>query len=538
MTSCLGIYVGENIIKYAKVNKEKDNLKIEAFGVKFYKNSKETIDQIVAETFSNNVPISVNTSNETYDYFYMSNLLNKKDLQKAASTEFESLCYERKVNANALETRYAFVSDVNDKERIKVIHVSTDKISINKTLLDFSGHSISNMSPISLSIPTIAPIKVKENIAIINMDDVATVTILTGEKIFDVQRLSVGAKDVIEKIRENVNSYTKAYEICKNTTIYTMEEQSNTQEGNNYLQNIIPTLYTIATRTKEILNTQLFKINKVYLTGTLTVVNNIELYFEEILNGVKCEILKPFFAEENPSNNIKDYIEVNSAIALGMQGLGYGLGDINFHKKEFFKKFGQLLTTDVSVGGKGKKKGARPAININIDTKKMKTWVTRDLTFAAILAILYVGITTYINNATLSKEKEIADVTSDINKQISMIESDKKKIDEKKSEYDTLVTNLQNASDTVSASQTYKKVIPVLLSEIMNVIPKGVQLTSIENTSEKKIVINAQSSKYEQLAIFKTVLKSEGILEPSSVVSSEAVKEGDIVKIVIEGVLP
>ena len=59
MTSCLGIYVGENIIKYAKVNKEKDNLKIEAFGVKFYKNLKETIDQIVAETFSNNVPISV-----------------------------------------------------------------------------------------------------------------------------------------------------------------------------------------------------------------------------------------------------------------------------------------------------------------------------------------------------------------------------------------------------------------------------------------------------------------------------------------------
>ena len=286
------------------------------------------------------------------------------------------------------------------------------------------------------------------------------------------------------------------------------------------------------------MNTQLFKINKVYLTGTLTVVNNIELYFEEILNGVKCEILKPFFAEENPSNNIKDYIEVNSAIALGMQGLGYGLGDINFHKKEFFKKFGQLLTTDVSVGGKGKKKGARPSININIDTKKMRTWVTRDLTFASVLVILYVGITTYINNATLSKEKEIADVTSDINKQISMIESDKKKIDEKKSEYDTLVTNLQNASDTVSASQTYKKVIPVLLSEIMNVIPKGVQLTSIENTSEKKIVINAQSSKYEQLAIFKTVLKSEGILEPSSVVSSEAVKEGDIVKIVIEGVLP
>ena len=45
MTSCLGIYVGENIIKYAKVNKEKDNLKIEAFGVKFYKNLKERLEE-------------------------------------------------------------------------------------------------------------------------------------------------------------------------------------------------------------------------------------------------------------------------------------------------------------------------------------------------------------------------------------------------------------------------------------------------------------------------------------------------------------
>ena len=27
MASCLGIYVNDNIIKYAKVNKEKDNIK-------------------------------------------------------------------------------------------------------------------------------------------------------------------------------------------------------------------------------------------------------------------------------------------------------------------------------------------------------------------------------------------------------------------------------------------------------------------------------------------------------------------------------
>ena len=69
-------------------------------------------------------------------------------------------------------------------------------------------------------------------------------------------------------------------------------------------------------------------------------------------------------------------------------------------------------------------------------------------------------------------------------------------------------------------------------------ITKEVQLTSIENPSGKKIVINAQSSKYEQLAYFKALLKSSGVLDPSSVVSSEATKEENVVKITIEGNLP
>ena len=36
MQGCLGIYVQKNLIKYAKVSKDRSNLKIEAYGVKFY----------------------------------------------------------------------------------------------------------------------------------------------------------------------------------------------------------------------------------------------------------------------------------------------------------------------------------------------------------------------------------------------------------------------------------------------------------------------------------------------------------------------
>ena len=136
------------------------------------------------------------------------------------------------------------------------------------------------------------------------------------------------------------------------------------------------------------------------------------------------------------------------------------------------------------------------------------------------------------------KEKEISDTKTDINAQITLIDRDREKINSKTSEYTTLTTNLQNASDAANTKNAYKNVITTFLSEIMYVIPKEVVLTSIENPSARKIVINAQSEKYEQLAYFKALLKSKGVLTPSSVVSSEATKEGNIVKIVIEGELP
>ena len=45
------------------------------------------------------------------------------------------------------------------------------------------------------------------------------------------------------------------------------------------------------------------------------------------------------------------------------------------------------------------------------------------------------------------KEKEISDTKTDINTQITLIDRDREKINSKTSEYTTLTTNLQNASD-------------------------------------------------------------------------------------------
>lgn len=538
MASCLGVYIDKNIIKYAKISREKDDLKVDAFGIKIYSNFQETINQIISETFSFKDPISVNISDEMYNYFYMSDLLNKKDLAKAIDTEFEFSCVEKQYNPNALESRYVLVNDQNDKEKIKVIHVSENKMKITKILQDFEGKKLEAVTPISLSIPNIANLNSKENAMIVNIEDTTVLTTLLGEKIYDIQNIPAGASQILDAINSKENSYLKAYEICKNTTIYTMEGRDLQEQESSYLEDIIPTLYTIASQVKDIINASLFKINKVYITGTASVINNIDLYFEEILNGIDCQILKPFFIEDTPKINMKDYIEVNSAISLALQGLGYGLKNVNFNKKSFGEQLRIALTSDVTIGKSKGKSNGKNKINFSLDTPKVKQWIMREFTGVLILTVLYIGIVEYINFELKNKEDSIEVTRTDINKQISLIDKDKEKVDAKTSEYTTLTTNLQNATDALNDKNVYKNSITTLLSEIMYVIPKEVQLTSIENPSGKKIVINAQSSKYEQLAYFKALLKSKGVLEPTSVVSSEAVKESSLVKIVIEGDLP
>ena len=90
MPSCLGLYIENNIIKYAKISKERDNIRIESFGIKFYDDIDEAIKQIISETYSYKTPISINLSEEMYNYFQVFALLNRKDLPKAIKTEFES----------------------------------------------------------------------------------------------------------------------------------------------------------------------------------------------------------------------------------------------------------------------------------------------------------------------------------------------------------------------------------------------------------------------------------------------------------------
>ena len=545
MSSCLGLYIEPNMIKYAKVSKEHENLKVEAFGIKFYDKIGEAIKQIINDTYSFKDPISINLSEEVYRYFYMFNLLNKNDLKKAIETEFEALCSEKNVNPNALESRYALVNSQEEKDKIKVIHISVNKNVINTIEQPFAEYRISTLSSIGTSISNVASIKQKENVIIVNMEEQTTFTTIIDQKIYQVDKIEEGAKTVLDSINIKENSYSKAYEICKNSTIYTMEGKELQEEVNEYLDDIMPTLYKIASSLQEKLQESTIKIDKIYLTGTLSVVNNIDLYFQEFFKNEKCEILKPFFIKETVKINIKDYVQVNSAIGLALQGLDYGIKDMNFKKKTLRDSIDELTSKINIKRGKDEKKAKLKLNfdkNINLSLKgkldKVEASMLRTLTGVFLLIVIYSSFTIFLGSSITNKNKEVEEVKKDTQMQIAAVERDTQTVISKTNNYEQMSNNLKNINEQAAEKSKNKKIIPNFLSEIQFAIPQGVQITSIENTSGRHIVINAQSTKYEQLGYFKAVLRLQGILEPNTIVSTPGEKQNDLVKVVIEGDLP
>lgn len=539
MPSCLGIYIEEHLIKYAKVSKEHENIKVEAFGIKFYDKIDDAISQVIEETYSQKTPISVNMSEEMYNYFDMFALLTKTDLQKAIKTEFESYCSEKGYNPNVFERRYAVVDNQLDKEKIKVIHIADNKIELNKRIQEIDGYKLTNISPISMSIPNLINIEPNENCIIVNMEDKTTITTIIDSKIYHVDVLDEGSTDILSKINLKENSYSKSYEICKNTTIYTSEGKELQDEQTNYLEDIMPTLYTIVSNTQKIINSTTEKINKVYITGTAALVNNVDLYFQEYLTESNCEILKPYFINNTKDISIKDYIEVNSAISIALMGLGTGIAGMNFKKQSFVDKIPAWLKVEVNPGKtKKEQKNLGGFLTWDLGQKLDKTekGLLRIATGLLLLVVIYSGFASLLNSQIGKKQQEAESYIENTNKQIQLANADNEKIKTKTNEYTTMINELEQANEKIADRNKTRNAIPNLLNQIMSIIPENVQLTSIENTSGTHIVINAQSNKYEQLGYLKAKIKADVIL--TNVISTAGQKDNNIVTVKIEGDLP
>lgn len=546
MSTCLGLYIEENLIKYAKVSKDHEQIKVEAFGVKFYDNLDKVIKQIVEETYSYKTPISINLTEEMYNYFDVFAMLSKTDLPKAIKTEFEAYCGEKNYNANVFETRYAITPNTEVKDRLRVIHVSENKIELNKILQRFSSYKLQGVVPVSMSIPSVSNFD-GENCLIVNIEQDTTITTIINQNIYNITKLEAGSQEFLDKINIKENSYQKAYEICKETTIYTSEGKELSNEEAGYLEDIMPTLYTIVGSIQKIIANSSEKIGKIYITGTGALINNVDLYFEEYLDGIRCEILKPNFVKISPDVNIKDYVEVNSAISLALNVLGQGITGMNFKKNSFMEKLTDLMQMD--IGGNNEKKKKSPitsnfknplsniTVDFNVPLDKIEKGMLRGTISLLLLFIVYCCfskmIEKQINSKQATAEQSIADTTA----QIALVDKDIRGIQNKTNDYQNKINNLQQINKKIEENNRTKKAIPNLLNRLMYVIPdNGVQLTSIKNTTGTHIEIQAQSERYAELGYLSAAIKTNGIL--TNVITTAGQKSNNIVTIKIEGDLP
>ena len=141
----------------------------------------------------------------------------------------------------------------------------------------------------------------------------------------------------------------------------------------------------------------------------------------------------------------------------------------------------------------------------------------------------YIGMTEFISNQLNKKIDETEDVIIDTQKQISKITDYSKLVDSRTTQYQDMVTALDEASSKISDDYSSKNAIPNLLNKIMYKIPKGVQLLSISNQS-------GRAKEYDQLGYFKAVLEEEGILFNISTTRGE--KQNDLINVTITGELP
>ena len=540
MPSCLGLYIENNLIKYAKVSKEKETKKIEAFGVKFYEKIEDGIKQVIEETYSYKIPICINVSEENYNYFKMFALLKKADLDKAIKTEFESYCTEKGINANVLEGRYAVTENLQENQQLKVMYVSNNKIDLNKKAQLLEQYKLMGMYPLPIAIANLIETKPKENAIIVNIEEKTTITTIINQKIYDIKKIEEGSGDFLDKINLKENSYSKAYDVCKETTIYTAEGKELTEEQTGYLEDIMPTLYSIVGQVQKTINENFEKIQNVYITGTAALINNIDLYFQEYLEGTKCEVLKPNFITKTSEINIKDYIEVNSAIAIALMGLGEGVEGMNFKKNTLKEQLRAALT--IEVGGKNAKpkSGKNRKIILKNDLKQPLDSVEKNLLNAVvglvILFAVYSGFSMILKNEFEKKTEQATQSIQNTNQQIASIESDSNNIKQQKDIYTDYIEELNKTTQLAEEKNKVKGAIPNLLNQLMNVIPAGVQIKSIEDKGSGKIEILVQSSKYEQIAFFIGSIKTEVIL--TDVISTSGQKSSDMITVKIEGVLP
>lgn len=525
MPYCLGLYVEDNYIKYAKVLNEKEqDPKVETHGVVFYDNLSMALEQIIKETYSYNCDISTNLNNEFYNYFDVFSGINQSSLKKHLKLVFaEQVCAEKNINPSSIESRYIVGNKKFDNDQREVVYVSANKSDILSKKQTFKN-KMKKLLPISIANLSLLDIDDTTNTAILNIESYTTLTIVLQGQVKKVFNINIGMSNILSKLNQKYSSYSKSYERCKATTIYTEGSKDLLQDDSDDSEQITPLLYDLGQRIVALLREYQGIINKIYITGSCVAINNVDLYFEEMLNDISVEILKPNFVMKNLelSNKIKDFTEVNAAIALAISNGKINDYDMNFVAQNpigeqfaaikdnkvisnLSQKMPKIKPKEKEVKVKAPKLDKKLNFNFNI--------VVRENMAVTFLLIGYICITAFISNKYKTNTQLLATQTAKVNQTIATIDADKKEITTNIQKYNDLQAKINELSEQLNEINGVTYDVPSFLTRVALVIPDDVLVTKIYISSDKKITIDAQCTTYAPLGFFITNLKDEEIMK-------------------------
>ena len=522
MASCLGIFIDKNLIKYAKLKKKNRNFKVEAFKVDVFNDLEEAINNAISETNSYKIPISINISNESYNYFEVYSELDKKDIIKSLEIEYEKYCKKKNIDNNNFESRFILTENMNDYEKLNAIYVSAHKeeVQIKTDLLE--DYKLLSMAPIAISITNLLNAEENRNVAIINIENETEITIIVDGQIEKIHLLNSNIQHSAEQINRVEMSWRKTYDIFKNITIYNHDVKTISESENEYLDIVLTDLKKISSEVKKVLKKYTDIIDKVYISGIGATINNIDLYFQEKLE-INCEILKPFFIDYSSLKApIKEYIEVNSAISLALDGLDYINKDLNFVKSTAMDNLENIAYVASDFDIKNWKEYLKGPYTIY---EKLFLRAIASFTIAIICFLIF----------SISISKRIKSQTDLINHKLSETETKIDEMDQKialLNNYSSTYKSITNNKVSKKNRNLEKDAIPNLLNKIMFIIPSKVQLTSIKNTENKHIEIEAISESKEELQNFFEILKTDGVMKT---MNETDLDYNDYYKVLIEG---
>ena len=536
MANCLGIYLDDNIVKYAKLSLDNSkNINVEKYGIKFTSdNYEQIINQIIVETDSQNVPVVINPQDDLY---YSSQVYEQvKDnsyVPDIMKLEFEAWCEK---NAKSPE-KYSYVYMVSDyknsENRRNALLNIAPKESINAEL-----NMVKSLSQIMPAKPLVNRIVSDEedSYILINIDSALSLTVVINKKIVEFKTYDTGMKSVLSDFTRNLGSYEKAYLACKQMNVYTEGESSNDPT----LEQIVePVLQEILKLCQAEVSKYANNISKIFLTGIGTSFTNIDLLFSQFLD-TKTSIIKPFFIKDlTDVRYVSEIVEVTEAIVLAYEYLNPKFNEIRYlgGGTKLNSKLNKMFAAPSKIIKPKKQKEPKERKEPQIEDETVNIIGYGAIAIAVVLVAYVVfgvvysfSVNRMVKNMEVKKQNVVAE-TANVNSDIDYVNKNMKEYKDINDEVENIKNKIER--NEIGKFSTYN--VASLLQNIIRIIPQNVRLINISSNDNKNITITASSDEYEYLGYFFAQLKLEGVINNAKI---NKVNNGETTTIEIGGDMP